>query len=107
VNRSAGEDTPEVTGDSAIPGGGQFRDGGAYMTSNQPTTHRDRYRIVVRGEFGELLTAAFGALEVETIEGRTVLLASVRDAQELYGLIDRLRDHGVEIESVNRDDTAV
>jgi hypothetical protein len=31
----------------------------------------------------------------------------VRDAQELYGLIDRIRDHGVEIESVSRDDTAV
>jgi hypothetical protein len=77
------------------------------MTSNQPTAHRDRYRIVVRGEFGELLTAAFSALEVETVEGRTVLLASVRDAQELYGLIDRLRDHGIEIESVNHDDAAV
>ena len=77
------------------------------MTSNQSTTHRDRYRIVVRWEFGELLTAAFSDVEVETVEGMTVLLVSVRDAQELYGLIDRMRDHGIEIESVNRDDAAV
>ena len=77
------------------------------MTSNRRTTQRDRYRIVVRGEFGELLTAAFGDVEVETVEGMTVLRASVRDAQELYGLIDRMRDHGIEIESVSRDDAAV
>jgi hypothetical protein len=77
------------------------------MTSNPPTTHRDRYRIVVRWEFGELLTAAFSDVEVETVEGMTVLTVWVRDAQELYGLIDRIRDHGVEIESVSREDTAV
>jgi hypothetical protein len=68
------------------------------------TTLRDRYRIVVRWEFGELLTAAFRDVEVETVEGMTVLLVSVRDPQELYGLIDRMRDHGVEIESVTRDE---
>jgi hypothetical protein len=71
------------------------------------TTHGDRYRIVVRWEFGELLTAAFSDVEVETVEGMTVMTVSVRDAQELYGLIDRMRDHGVEIESVNRDEAAV
>ena len=45
-------------------------------------------------------TAPFDDVEIETIAGTTVLLAWVRDDQELYGLLDRMRDHGVEIESV-------
>jgi hypothetical protein len=70
------------------------------MTGSRQTTPRDRYRIVARWEFGALPTAAFDDVEIETIAGMTVLLAWVRDDQELYGLLDRMRDHGVEIESV-------
>lgn len=64
----------------------------------------ERYRIVVRGEFGELLAAAFDDVAVTTGAGKTVIVAPVQDNQELYGLMDRLRDHGVEIERVSRVD---
>jgi hypothetical protein len=67
---------------------------------------RVRYRIVVRGEFGELLSTAFADVTIETGEGKTMLISEVRDSQELYGLVDRLRDHGVHIESVSQDDVS-
>jgi hypothetical protein len=70
------------------------------MTGSRQITPRNRYRIVARWQFGALPTAAFDDVEIETIAGMTVLLAWVRDDQELCGLLDRMRDHGVEIESV-------
>jgi hypothetical protein len=62
------------------------------------------YRIEVRGEFGDLLTAAIShdfQTSVDPGGGRTVLIASVRDEAELYGLLDRLRDFAVEIVSLH------
>jgi hypothetical protein len=68
------------------------------------SANQERYRIVVHGEFGGLLSAAFDDVAVTTGGGKTELMAAVTDSQELYGLLDRLRDHGVEIESVRRVD---
>jgi hypothetical protein len=70
----------------------------------EPSAVGERYRIVVRGEFGDLLSAAFDDVSVETGGGKTVLVAAVRDSQELYGILDRLRDHGVHIEKVSQID---
>ena len=63
---------------------------------------RERFRIVVRGEFGGLLKTAFQDVTVTTGGGKTELIAEVRDNQELYGLLDRLRDNGVDIEEVSQ-----
>jgi hypothetical protein len=35
-----------------------------------------------------------------------MLIADVRDSQELYRLVDRLRDHWVHIEIVSEDDVS-
>ncbi|MGH2827089.1 MAG: hypothetical protein ACRDKF_08980 [Actinomycetota bacterium] len=59
-----------------------------------------RYRIVVQGEFGELLTSAFADVTVDARNGRTVLTAQVRDVSGLYGLINRLSDFAIEIVSL-------
>jgi hypothetical protein len=56
-----------------------------------------RYRIVVRGEFGELLSNAFADFRIETGQGETVLTADVVDSSQLYGILDRLRDFAVEV----------
>jgi hypothetical protein len=72
--------------------------------SDEPSTGREHYRIVVAGEFGDLLSAAFDDVTVTTGGGKTVLIAPVRDSQELYGLMDRLRDHGVQLERVTQVD---
>jgi hypothetical protein len=60
-----------------------------------------RYRIVVREEFGDILSAAFPGISVEPGEGRTVLTVTVEDEQELYGIVDRLRDFAVSIVSIS------
>lgn len=60
-----------------------------------------RYRIVVRGEFGEILSAAFPDVLVEPGAGRTVLTVTVADEQELYGVMDRLRDFAISIVSLS------
>jgi hypothetical protein len=71
---------------------------------DESSTGREHYRIVVAGEFGDLLSAAFDDVTVTAGGGKTVLIAPVRDSQELYGLMDRLRDHGVQLEGVTQID---
>ena len=68
--------------------------------SSRPPAPIVQYRIVVHGEFGDMLEAAFSDVSVSSGGGRSVLIATVQDRQELYGLLDRLRDHGVAIEEV-------
>jgi hypothetical protein len=58
-----------------------------------------RYRIEVRGEFGDLLSNAFSELQIETAGGRTVLTADVVDSSGLYGILDRLGDFAIEVVS--------
>ena len=74
------------------------------MTRQDGPPTGEHYRIVVTGEFGDLLSAAFDDVIVSTGGGKTVLIAPVRDSQELYGLMDRLRDHGVQLETVTQID---
>src|SRR2546423_12675273 len=70
----------------------------------QPRSAPERYRIVVRGEFGPLLSTAFDDVHVSAGGGRTLLVATARDWQELYGFMDRLRDHRAPVEEVSRGD---
>jgi hypothetical protein len=65
-----------------------------------PSSGSRLFRIVVRGEFGDLLGTAFEDISTESSEGRTVLTARIRDEQHLYGIMDRLRDLGIHIISL-------
>ena len=56
-----------------------------------------RYRIVVQGEFGDLLKSAFAELHIATGTGETVLIAEVDNSTGLYRIIDRLNDFAVSI----------
>ncbi|MGH2774298.1 MAG: hypothetical protein ACRDJT_02525 [Actinomycetota bacterium] len=71
------------------------------MTDQKGVSRRRRYRIVVRGEFGELLSSAFGEMPVLPHRGTTILVADVADLSEFYGVLDRLRDFAIEVVSVN------
>jgi len=71
------------------------------MTEHQGVSRRRKYRIVVKGEFGELLSSAFGEMTALPKDGTTILVADVADLSEFYGVLDRLRDFGVELVSVN------
>jgi hypothetical protein len=76
------------------------QEGPAVRKHDLPGTAK-RYRIVVRGEFGEILTAAFPEVTAKPGEGRTMLAFTVADEQELYGILDRLRDFAISIVSIS------
>jgi 4-carboxymuconolactone decarboxylase len=66
-----------------------------------PGDHARWYRIVVRGEVGSLLAASLGETEITSVRGWTSITASVQDASEFYGLLDRLEDFALRVVSVN------
>jgi hypothetical protein len=65
-----------------------------------------RYRIVLRGRLSERFETAFEGMALEPGPNQTVLVGEVRDQAQLYGLLDRLRDFGIELVAVQPADTA-
>ena len=59
-----------------------------------------RYRIVLRGRLGVRFESAFDGMVLEPGRGQTVLVGEVRDQAHLYGLLDRLRDFGIDLVAV-------
>ena len=55
------------------------------------------YQITVRGRLSEHFAAAFGGMRLESQPGQTVLAGWVADQAHLYGVLDRLRDFGLEL----------
>ena len=62
---------------------------------------RRRYEIVVRGRLSRRYEAAFDGARLVPHNGRTTLSADLVDQSQLYGLLNRLRDFGIELVSVN------
>lgn len=58
------------------------------------------YRICVRGRLTERLAAALEGMTLHAGAVDTVFTGEVRDQSQLYGLLDRLRDLGLELISV-------
>jgi len=65
-----------------------------------------RYRIVLRGRLSERFESAFEGMALEPGLNQTVLVGEVRDQAHLYGLLDRLRDFGIELVAVEPTGTA-
>ncbi len=65
-----------------------------------------RYRIVLRGRLSKRFESAFEGMALEAGPSQTVLIGEVRDQAHLYGLLDRLRDFGIELVAVETADTA-
>jgi hypothetical protein len=55
------------------------------------------YRLTVRGKVSDRLASAFDGVAVERRKGTTVLVCNVRDQAELYGLLNQLRDLGLDL----------
>jgi hypothetical protein len=55
------------------------------------------YRITVRGHLGDHFASAFEGMRLEPREGRTVLIGKITDQAHLHGVLDRLRDLGLEL----------
>jgi len=60
----------------------------------------NRYRIVLRGRLSERFESAFEGMTLEPGPNQTVLVGEVRDQAHLHGLLDRLRDFGIELIAV-------
>jgi hypothetical protein len=59
-----------------------------------------RYRISVRGRLTERLGSAFDGMALEPGNGETALVGDVRDQSHLYGVLDMVRNLGLELVSV-------
>ena len=70
------------------------------------TSGHMRYRVVVRGRLGKLLTSVFDQLELDQRPGQTSLTGNFADQAQLHGLLDQLRDLGIHLISVNPADQA-
>ena len=62
---------------------------------------RQRYDIVVRGRLSTRYESAFDGVTLEPRNGETTLRAESLDQSQLYGLLNRLRDFGIELISIN------
>jgi len=64
-------------------------------------TQPGRFRVVIRGRLGSRLADAFEHLELETSDGESSLTGTFADHAQLHGLLDHLRDLGIQLVSVN------
>ena len=55
------------------------------------------YRIIVRGRLTDRFATSFDGMATEAGDGETALVGRVRDQAHLYGILDRLRDFGLEL----------
>ncbi len=62
----------------------------------QPTT----YRICIRGCITERLGSAVEGMRRQAGATETAFTGEIRDQSQLYGLLDRVRDLGLELVSV-------
>jgi hypothetical protein len=61
-----------------------------------------RYRIIVRGRLSDRFAAAFEGMRAEAGEGRTALVGDLADQSELFGVLDRVHDLGLELLAVEK-----
>ena len=72
------------------------------QTTDRPASGATRYRITVRGRLTGFLASAFDGMGLESAAGETTLTGDLVDQAQLYGLIERLRDLGLDLVSVER-----
>lgn len=65
------------------------------------------YRICIRGRLTERLESALEGMRLEAGATETAFTGEIRDQSQLYGLLDRVRDLGLELVSVQPQPAAV
>lgn len=58
------------------------------------------YRISVRGRLTDQLGSAFEGMALEPGTGQTALVGDILDQSHLYGVLDKIRNLGLELVSV-------
>jgi hypothetical protein len=69
---------------------------------SNPDSSRPSYDIVIRGRLSRRFEGVFDDVTFVARNGQTTLRAELADQSRLYGLLNRLRDFGIELISVNR-----
>jgi hypothetical protein len=64
------------------------------------TTRRIPIQITIRGRLSNRLAAAFDGMTLVHSTGVTELVGEVADQAQLHGLLSRIRDLGLELESL-------
>ena len=59
-----------------------------------------KIRITVRGRLSNRLAAAFDGMTLVRCTGATELVGEITDQAQLHGLLSRIRDLGLELESM-------
>jgi len=62
-----------------------------------------RFRITVQGGLSERFASAFDGVDVEHGLGQTVLVGGPMDQAQLFGVLDRVRDLGLELVGVEEE----
>jgi hypothetical protein len=60
-----------------------------------------RYRIVVRGKLTPAFGTGLGGVTLEVLPGATALEGDFSDEADLNGMLERLRNLGIEVVSVD------
>ena len=72
------------------------------MRDARPVAGCARYRIVVGGELDGRFAHLFNGMEMEQVDGTTVLTGNVIDQAQLHGFIERLEELGLELLAVTQ-----
>lgn len=70
---------------------------------DQAAEGTSRYRITVRGRLSERFASSFDGMVVEWDGGATVLVGELADQSQLYGLLERIRDLGMDLVKVEEE----
>ena len=60
------------------------------------------FEITFAGKAGDTLRAAFDDCKITTRSGRTTLRVELTDPVALFGLVERMRDFGLEVTGLHR-----
>ena len=60
------------------------------------------YRLVVRGELDGRFAYLFNGMQLERVEGTTVMAGTVADQAQLHGYIERIEELGLELVTVEQ-----
>ena len=66
-----------------------------------------RYRLVVKGELGDRYASAFEGMTIFTHDGITEVTGEITDPSHLQGLLERIADLGLALQSVNPIDPEI
>jgi hypothetical protein len=67
-----------------------------------PDSRGQCFEIVIRGRLSQRFESAVDHVKLVPQNGQTTLRADLADQSALYGLLNRLRDLGIELISVQR-----